>query len=76
MSAQGIYLGFRYVPADREHAVCGCYPECRIDCADREQCLDDMPEYQSNLDKAKRYAANVRKRRPEVRQWLQSVTKQ
>lgn len=43
---------------------CGCYPECRIDCADREQCLTDMPEYQSKLDRARRYAAEVRRRNP------------
>ena len=44
----------------RANGQCGCYPECRNDCADREKCLDDMPEYQTKLDKAKRYAAAVR----------------
>lgn len=57
--------------ASRE--ICGCYPECRIDCNDREKCLDDMPEYQSKLDKARRYAAGVRQRNPAVRRWVQSV---
>ncbi len=40
--------------------MCGCYPECRTDCADCEKCLNEMPEYQSKLDRAKRYAASVR----------------
>ena len=41
----------------RVNDQCGCYPECRIDCTDREKCLNQMPEYQTKLDKAKRYAA-------------------
>ena len=46
-------------PIGRVQDECGCYPECKIDCPDREKCLDDMPEYQTKLDKAKRYAAAV-----------------
>jgi hypothetical protein len=43
-------------------AACQCYPECRIDCPDRERCLDRLPGYQTKLDRAKRYAAAVRAR--------------
>ena len=41
---------------------CICYPECRIDCARRDQCLREMPVYQSKLDRARFYAEDVRAR--------------
>lgn len=56
--------------------ICGCYPECRIDCPDHRTCYEEMPEYWSKQYRAQRYAAGVRQRRPAVRQWLQSVVQQ
>lgn len=63
------------ISGSRGMEVCGCYPECRIDCPDREACLDDMPVYQSKREKAQRYAAQVRQRRPEVARWVAQVTR-
>lgn len=56
--------------------ICGCYPECRVDCPDHRTCYEEMPVYWSKQYRAQRYAAEVRQRRPEVRQWLQSVIQQ
>ena len=30
---------------NHEAGICGCYPECRKDCTDRDRCLSEMPEY-------------------------------
>jgi hypothetical protein len=58
-----VAMGFKGFPDCPE---CQCYPECRVDCPDREKCLDALPHYQTKLDRAKRYAADVRKRREAV----------
>lgn len=45
---------------------CMCYPECRIDCSRRDQCLRELPEYQSKRDRARFYAEAVRARNPHM----------
>lgn len=66
--------GHRITGADGK-MMCGCYPECRIDCRDHRTCYEEMPEYWSKQYRAQRYAADVLRRRPAVRQWLESVTR-
>jgi hypothetical protein len=46
--------------------VCQCYPECRIDCPDHLKCLDALPVYWSKEYRAKKYAEEVRKRKPQM----------
>lgn len=55
--------GLKGFPNDR--GECECYPECRIDCDEHEKCYDKMPEYWSREYKAKKYAEEVRARKPD-----------
>jgi hypothetical protein len=45
---------------------CQCYPECRVDCPDSAKCLEMLPVYWTKEYRAKRYAKEVRERKPEM----------